>query len=609
MSIHKLKSLAQRGTSLGAAVALVVASVGSAVLPAMSAYADALNPLTKRSLTLSSSSPGWSYTDGSGNSTYAPPNSGANGKKTGDIFAFHNSTANGHIKSISFQYCTHSAGACWVPGDDATPGTDTATTSDLNYHISSPAEVGSSDFSTVVGDTSFTTNPNGNVSSVPGVTDPLSGVIDGVSHPITTGQYAAHAVAGNFLVMYDNAGTWTQSTGWTLTAQNVEDATSGPNIHRGTNNYLILTKTSPGAALDVPFDTPIKVLFFGTTNNYRTNPGSGAFFVKINTYNKYYNASSPGVGEVDLSGLEPAVDTNVIDGGVTVANVMNQSIQITTKVLETMDFSVGTFDPDVAPTDNGNSSPQTPSTYELAYGNTAGTGTTKHGPCDAILTGPTPTSPANVLQLGDQSSESSLSTTKTFATHSFWRLSSNSSAGATVYYSGHTLSNTEGDQIAPIGASKQAPHHGGEQFGLALDNSDTSGAPGSPYAVNYAQAQDTGDGIKLEHGVDDGLVSLATFDADNTAANNTYHDPQLLPLVPQTNYADGTGVIDSGLGSVNTKFAFDANSDTIPVALATENNAVVDCVTAKMRYIANIAATTPAGIYTTKVNYIASPQY
>jgi len=28
-----------------------------------------------------------------------------------------------------------------------------------------------------------------------------------------------------------------------------------------------------------------------------------------------------------------------------------------------------------------------------------------------------------------------------------------------------------------------------------------------------------------------------------------------------------------------------------------------------MRYIGNIAATTPAGIYTTKINYIAAPQY
>ena len=56
-------------------------------------------------------------------------------------------------------------------------------------------------------------------------------------------------------------------------------------------------------------------------------------------------------------------------------------------------------------------------------------------------------------------------------------------------------------------------------------------------------------------------------------------------------------------------FAFDTNSNLIPVDLASEDSQVVDCVTGKMRYIANIAATTPAGIYATKVNYIAAPQY
>lgn len=85
MRTYSLKSIAQRGSLLGAAFALFAA----AVTPATSVFADALNPLTNRSLTLSSSSPGWSYTDGSGNSKYAPPNSGANGKKTGNTFEFN----------------------------------------------------------------------------------------------------------------------------------------------------------------------------------------------------------------------------------------------------------------------------------------------------------------------------------------------------------------------------------------------------------------------------------------------------------------------------------------------------------------------------------------
>src|SRR5690606_32677600 len=72
-----------------------------------------------------------------------------------------------------------------------------------------------------------------------------------------------------------------------------------------------------------------KVIFFGTDTNYITNPGSSWFFVRMNTY------SSDTVLD----------ETTLIDGGVTVANVMNESITIRTKVLETLDFSVGTFDP------------------------------------------------------------------------------------------------------------------------------------------------------------------------------------------------------------------------------------------------------------------------
>ena len=86
--MYQLKSIARRGSLLSAAAALLVA----AVAPAVPAFADALNPLTDRSLTLSSSAPGWDNTDGSGNATYAPPNSGANGQKSGNTFSFKVST-------------------------------------------------------------------------------------------------------------------------------------------------------------------------------------------------------------------------------------------------------------------------------------------------------------------------------------------------------------------------------------------------------------------------------------------------------------------------------------------------------------------------------------
>jgi hypothetical protein len=97
----------------------------------------------------------------------------------------------------------------------------------------------------------------------------------------------------------------------------------------------------------------------------------------------------------------------------------------------------------------------------------------------------------------------------------------------------------------------------------------------------------------------------ATTTSDN-ASNASYHLPWLFPLTPNANYGNGVGNIDN---SPDTSFAFDENSDTIPAAVATESTSVVDCITGKVRYIANIAATTPAGIYTTKINWIAAPQY
>jgi hypothetical protein len=107
-----------------------------------------------------------------------------------------------------------------------------------------------------------------------------------------------------------------------------------------------------------------------------------------------------------------------------------------------------------------------------------------------------------------------------------------------------------------------------------------------------------------------------SFKADITTQGLSAHQPRLYPLTPDANYGGGSGGInllkDSGnvtVESVGTDFAYDTKSQTVPTAIASESSQVVDCVTGKMRYIGNIAATTPAGIYTTKINYIASPQY
>lgn len=584
--MYTLKSIAKRGATLSAAFVLVVSSLAASAAPA---FADALNPLTERSLTLSSSSPGWADTDGSGNSTYAPPNSGANGKKSGNYFSFkvstNTSTGTDKIKAMSFQYCTKSAGNCVSPGDDAVHGTDTATTSDLNVTYPSAAEVANpGDFNTVI-DTS-----TGAVKAVPGYTNnnPKYQAQGGTGDAAE----AAKAVAGNFIVMYKSGGTWVQSTGWTATTSTQEEAAG-----TGQQNTIILQ--NGGAGLGLAAGTEVKVLFFATNSDYITNPGSGAFFVKINTFKNFTALSTTPGSENTLA--DNVASGDVIDGGVTVANVMNQSIQITTKVLETMEFSVGTVDPD------------TLTKAELATSDNV-TGNS-HVPCNTILTRMGTSGPQNVLALGDQTSESSLDTTHTYATHSYWRLSSNSSAGATVYYSGHTLSNTSGDEIAPIGTSADTSKPGSEQFGLALATTTRTGGPtfdNATYGVDYSTA-----GSTYENAADNGktavddsvLTDLGATNSgswDYTNLNKSYHSPKLDPLTPAAAYGGGSGTIGSG-GTAS--FAFDKMSDTIPAAIASESSQVVDCVTAKMRYIGNIAATTPAGIYTTKINYIAAPQY
>lgn len=582
--MYTLRSIAKRGSALGGAVALLVATI----IPSASVFADALNPLTDRSLTLSSGSPGWAYTDGSGNATYAPPNSGANGQKTGNTFSFKVSTdtssGSDKVKAMTFQYCTSSAGNCMGPGDipydtsggagNYTRATNAASAasqkSDLEIVAPSAAEIDTGDFGSII------SSSTGNPLTMPN----------------------RDSSEGSFVVFHDNGGTWVQDDGWTMTVDDNQGpsgaGTVGAGTSTGKNNFITLSN-STGAGF--ASGTEVKVIFFGTDANYITNPGSGAFFVKINTYKD----------ETTLT------EANLIDGGVTVANVMNQSIQISTKVLETMDFSVGTVDPYTLSSTGGAGSQ-----FGVATG-----GQTQHGQCDRILQGMTPTDPKNTLSMGDEDAENSLRTDKTYSTHSYWRLSSNSSAGATVYYSGVTLKNTVGDEIQAIGTTPAAPIRGTPQFGLALANGSIAdnpqpltSNPGSIHAVDYGKERDTNK--VYENGADNAVAGVHATVATDIAAQSLagYHSPRLYPLIPAAAYDQGAGVVNGGAdygaggtGPATTEFAFDPNANQIPAVLATQDQQVVDCVTAKVRYIANIAATTPAGIYTTKINYIAAPQY
>lgn len=521
--MYTLKVLAQRGIVLGAATALLAATIA----PAATVLANnELNPLTERSLLLSSSAPGYTDTDGSGNSEgrlnansthYAPPGSGPNGKKTGQTFSFKvssTSTAPDTLKGFSLQYCTSAAGNCQAPGDndgDAKSGATLAREDNATAHPK-----GKSDLDVV-------------------------------------GAFTEGVGAGTFQVLVDGAPT----TGWTMGVKNAEDAAHTGRL-TGKNNLIYLSNAT---GVETSSYDKVEIIFRASSSNYITNPGSGHFFVKINSYDT--------VAGADAANFMPTTDANIIDGGVTVANVMTESIHITTKVLETMSFSVGVHNRD---TENLPGAPEGED----------------HGPCDVIEKHPVghPLAGTNQLQLGDPDAEYSLETKRAWTVDSFWRLSSNSSGGASVYYSGDTLRNTVGDRIRPIQradnntgapvATLSLP--GAEQFGLAfVDPSATS----------------TG------------------FQAHIANSNMPHKTPAPAPLVPVAAYnagADGNAG-DGTANAVTAQFAFDDRSLTTPALIAQNNDQVVSCATAKMRYVGNIGADTPAGVYTTKVNYLAAPQY
>lgn len=489
--MYTLKSIAQRGALFGSAAVMVAA----VIVPAASVFADALNPLTERSLLLSSSAPGFQDTDGSGNSetnpnawnggeNYAPAGSGPNGKKTGETFTFRVSTdsdaSSTPIKGISFQYCTQAAGLCQAPGNNTGDERDSDRETNAVAHPNKRSDLD------------------------------------------VVGTFTEGAGAGQFQVLLNGVA----SSGWTMASKNVEDDAHTGDL-TGKKNFIYLTNST---GISPEFDDQIQIVFKASSTVHITNPGADAFFVKINTYKTDTEAS-----------LLPTTSANIIDGGVTVANVMTDSIHITTKVLETMAFSVGTQNPD--------------------------TQAVQHGSCDAInvVNG-------NRLELGNQNAESSLETGTAHDVYSYWRLSSNSSGGATVYYSGDTLRNTVGDHIADM-PNKAHSQPGTEQFGLAavgptyLDSID-----GGTFPVNWVT-------------------------------------PAIAPLIVETPYTDGEGTISDATTSNNAQFAFKMSSQTVPEVFAQESTDVISCATSKIRYVGNIAADTPAGIYTTKINYLAAPQY
>lgn len=548
--MYTLKSIVRRGPALGGALALLIA----AVVPTAAVFADALNPLTERSLTLSSSAPGFIDTDGSGNATYAPPGSGPNGKKTGETFSFKVSTdsvATGKtIKAFTLQYCMTAAGYCQAPGNnqgDYDPNDDGTYTDSTREDNDDAHPLGRSDLD-VVG--TFT-NPSG-----------------------------ATPAAGEFVVLVDGV----QSTGWTMTAINAESENTSlvDNTLTGKKNMIQLTNTGGGATPTA--GQRVQIIFKASAGAYITNPGDRSFFVKINTYD---SATS-----TDLIPDVPAeTNTHIIDGGVTVANVMTDSIHITTKVLETMSFSVGTRNRDNVTLNCAGY----PSAATIAAGceDDDTSASAVHRTCDPIQNVNN-----NRLNLGNPNAEYSLETGKAWDVYSYWRLSSNSSGGATVYYSGNTLANTVGDEIAQM-PTEAVSTPGTEQFGLGFVDATTEDTPSAEF-----QAEITGDPTRFKE------ARSFPFRTVNTQTANEYAIGSLPAQPVSTAYDEAYGTIDNGSsGPGSAKFKFLKSSLTTPEPIAQQNDQVISCATAKMRYVGNIGADTPAGVYTTKINYLAAPQY
>lgn len=538
--MYTLKSIAQRSTLLSVVAAFVVA----AVLPAaLVAAQQALNPLTERSLLLSSSAPGYQDTDGSGYSiaspnpasdgtdvpeTYAPAGSGPNGKKTGQTFTFRTSSS-ADIHAMTFQYCTVAAGLCNAPGNNTGDARDT--------------EPGTTDPRTP--DRQANTGTDG-------------GWANATSDLDITGEFqhaAAAPGAGEFQISVNDVEV---DTDWTFTSTNQEDDDFIPALNNrlsGKNNFITIQSTD---GYTIPAGARVKIEFKASENVFITNPGAGHFFVKINTYSD-------------------AGATTIVDGGVTVANVMTDSIHITTKVLETMAFSVGTQNPD---------------TVQQAD-------PTDHGTCDAINQFQN-----NRIELGDPMAEYSLQTTRAWDAYSYWRLSSNSSGGATVYYSGNTLANTVGDEIAEMD-TKAVSRPGTEQFGLGFVDISNPSAHGDTLSTSFQSAITTNpDRFRAPNSYP--FITVAGQGATSTPGRD-FTSLNAQPI--SDDYADATGTTHDGTGAGTAQFKFLSSSSEVPEPIAQQNETVISCATAKMRYVGNIGADTPAGVYTTKVNYLAAPQY
>lgn len=181
-------------------------------------------------------------------------------------------------------------------------------------------------------------------------------------------------------------------------------------------------------------------------------------------------------------------------------------------------------------------------------GDQDGPGGTPDGPSSSMSIGCSPLTASGQMKLGDNNS--TLSLNESHFAMSYFRISTNASKGTNVYYTGDTLrSGSHGIRTVPAGEAREV---GKEQFGLAFDLTDSAEA--------------------------------------NVGIGGT-----LIPQPPYSNSLNG--------------YAFDATNPNVPKLLASSSGSAINCDTGAVQFVANIAPDTPAGIYQTKINYIATPRY
>jgi hypothetical protein len=321
--------------------------------------------------------------------------------------------------------------------------------------------------------------------------------------------FSATAWNSSSATVEQDDGTSTTSEAWTAAST--------------TAGFLSISKSDsaidfePGDVITVTFTATNDDFFVNPTSDYlnQTNgissPQKASYFAHIRTH----NTATP------TTTNDTALTASTIDDG-TVASSVANSIGIYTRVQETLNFSVEGYDPAVDPA----------------------------GPTPQNGAACNPLTRQGIIKMGD--TNHALSTQQAYFGKSYFRLSTNSAKGTSVFYTGSTLTAGESHAIEAIGASsRELSTPGEEQFGLA-------------------------------------------FDLTENATANVGHTGSLIPLTVYDNNANG--------------YAFDASNPTTPKKLA-ESTGTVACDTGSIQYLANIAPDTPAGIYQTKINYIASPSY